>query len=36
MRETVMAVSPLALAVYFVLFPHQLAVFLQWLQHMLR
>jgi hypothetical protein len=36
MRETVMAFSPLALAVYFVLFPHQLLLCLQWLQHMLR
>ena len=36
MRETVMAFSPLAAAVYFVVFPAQFVAVLAWVQYLIR
>jgi hypothetical protein len=36
MRETVMAISPLAAVLYFVAFPAQLASVLGWAVHLIR
>ena len=36
MRETVMAISPLAAVLYFVAFPAQFASILAWIEHLIR
>jgi hypothetical protein len=36
MRETVMAISPLAAVLYFVTFPAQFASVVVWVQHIIR
>ena len=36
MRETVMAISPLAAVLYFVVFPAQFAPVLAWAVHLIR
>ena len=36
MRETIMALSPVAVAIYFVLFPAQFTYVLVWLVHMVK
>jgi hypothetical protein len=36
MRETVMAISPLAAVLYFVVFPAQFVLVLAWVEHLIR